>query len=147
MILVDTPVVVWLAFDPSQLSAKGKAAIEDARLQGGGLALSDITLLELAILSSRGRIRLGISLESFLTEVEARFTVLPISAGRACGRWRYQPPTPKIRRIELLAPQPWSKDSLCLPRTVKFVGRGHFPPFGEKALQLSRADRDPMVRR
>ena len=85
MILVDTHVVVWLAFDPSQLSAKGRAAIEDARLKGGGLAVSDITLLELATLSSKGRIRLGISLESFLTEVEARFTVLPIS-GRACVR-------------------------------------------------------------
>jgi PIN domain nuclease of toxin-antitoxin system len=85
MILVDTHVVVWLAFDPSQLSAKGRAAIEDARLKGGGLAVSDITLLELAILSSKGRIRLGISLESFLTEVEARFTVLPINS-RACVR-------------------------------------------------------------
>jgi PIN domain nuclease of toxin-antitoxin system len=85
MILVDTHVVVWLAFDPSQLSAKGRGAIEDARLKGGGLAISDITLLELATLSSKGRIRLGMSLESFLTEVEARFTVLPIS-GRACVR-------------------------------------------------------------
>jgi PIN domain nuclease of toxin-antitoxin system len=85
MILVDTHVVIWLAFDPSQLSAKGRAAIEDARLKSGGLAVSDITLLELAALSSKGRIRLRISLESFLTEVEARFTVLPIS-GRACVR-------------------------------------------------------------
>jgi len=85
VILVDTHVVVWLAFVPSQLSAKGRAAIEDARLKGGGLAISDITLLELATLSSKGRIRLGMSLESFLTEVEARFTVLPIS-GRACVR-------------------------------------------------------------
>jgi len=54
-------------------------------LKGGGLAVSDITLLELATLSSKGRIRLGISLESFLTEVEARFTVLPINS-RACVR-------------------------------------------------------------
>ena len=56
MILVDTHVVIWLAFDPSQLSAKGRVAIEDARLKGGGLAISDITLLELATLSSKGRI-------------------------------------------------------------------------------------------
>jgi hypothetical protein len=41
--------------------------------------LSDITLLELATLSSRGRIRLDISLESLLREVEARFIILPIS--------------------------------------------------------------------
>jgi PIN domain nuclease of toxin-antitoxin system len=49
------------------------------------LAISDITLLELATLAGKGRIHLDISLESFLQEVEARFVVLPIS-GRACAR-------------------------------------------------------------
>lgn len=85
MILADTHVVVWLAFEPSQLSRKARAAIDDARKNGDGLAISDITLLELATLASKGRIRLDISLESFLREVEARFVVLAIS-GRACVR-------------------------------------------------------------
>jgi PIN domain nuclease of toxin-antitoxin system len=85
VILVDTHVVVWLAFDKSKLSAKARVAIDDARQNGGGLAISDITLLELATLSSKRRIHLDISLESFLTEVEARFTVIAIS-GRACVR-------------------------------------------------------------
>lgn len=85
MILVDTHVVVWLAFDQAQLSKNARAAIDDARRNGDGLAISDISLLELAMLSSRGRIHLDISLESFLREVEARFIVLPIS-GRACVR-------------------------------------------------------------
>jgi PIN domain nuclease of toxin-antitoxin system len=49
------------------------------------LAISDITLLELTTLSRKARVRLDISLESFLREVEARFIVLPIS-GRACVR-------------------------------------------------------------
>ena len=85
MILVDTHVVVWLAFDQAQLSKNARAAIDDARQNGDGLAISDISLLELATLSSKRRIRLDISLESFLREVEARFIVLPIS-GRACVR-------------------------------------------------------------
>jgi PIN domain nuclease of toxin-antitoxin system len=85
VILVDTHVVVWLAFDQTQLSKNARAAIDDARRQGDGLAISDITLLELATLSSKGRIRLNISLESFLREIETRFTILPIS-GRACVR-------------------------------------------------------------
>jgi len=85
VILVDTHVVVWLAFDQNQLSKKARAAIDDARKKGEGLAISDITLLELATLASKGRIRLDISLESFLQEVEVRFVVLPIS-GRACAR-------------------------------------------------------------
>jgi len=83
VILVDTHVVIWLAFDANQLSRKARAAIDKARKGGDGLAISDITLLELATLESKGRLRLDISLESFLREVEARFVVLPIS-GRAC---------------------------------------------------------------
>ena len=85
VILLDTHVVLWLTTDPAKLSSKGKSAIEEARKNGDGLAISDITLLELATLASKGRIHLGISLESFLQEVEARFVVLPIS-GRACAR-------------------------------------------------------------
>ena len=85
VILLDTHVVLWLTTDPANLSVKAKSAIEDARKNGDGLAISDITLLELATLASKGRIHLGITLESFLREVEARFVVLPIS-GRACAR-------------------------------------------------------------
>jgi PIN domain nuclease of toxin-antitoxin system len=85
VILVDTHVVVWLAFDQAQLSKNSRAAINDARQSEDGLAISDITLLELAALSNKGRIRLNISLESFLHEVESRFVILPIT-GRACVR-------------------------------------------------------------
>jgi PIN domain nuclease of toxin-antitoxin system len=85
VILVDTHVVVWLAFDPSRLSKKARTAIDHARENGDGLAISDITLLELTTLASKGRIHLDISLESFLREVETRFVVLPIT-GRACVR-------------------------------------------------------------
>jgi PIN domain nuclease of toxin-antitoxin system len=99
VILVDTHVVVWLAFAPDQLSKKARNAIDDARQNGDGLAISDITLLELAILSNKGRIRLDISLESFLREVEARFTILPIT-GRACVRILGLPRRiPKTRQI------------------------------------------------
>jgi PIN domain nuclease of toxin-antitoxin system len=85
VILVDTHVVVWLALDQAQLSKNARAAINDARESGEGLAISDITLLELTTLSSRGRIHLDISLETFLREIEERFIVLPIS-GRTCVR-------------------------------------------------------------
>lgn len=85
VILLDTHVVVWLAFDPKQISRKARTAIDDARKNAGGLAISDITLLELATLAAKGRIALRISLESFLQEVESRFVVLPIN-GRACAR-------------------------------------------------------------
>lgn len=82
MILVDTHIVVWLALEPDRLSTKARSAVRDAR-RGEGLAISDISLLELATLVVKERVQLKTSLESFLREVEARFVVLPIT-GRAC---------------------------------------------------------------
>ena len=92
MILVDTHVVVWLAFDPGRLSRNAKTAIDDARRNGEGLAISDITLLELAVLEKQQRVKLEISLEAFLREVETRFIVLPITS-RACARMSGLPAT------------------------------------------------------
>jgi PIN domain nuclease of toxin-antitoxin system len=85
VILVDTHVVVWLALDHTKLSRRARSAIDEARRNADGLAICDITLLELAALFNKKRIHLQISLESFLGDVEARFVVLPIS-GRACVR-------------------------------------------------------------
>jgi PIN domain nuclease of toxin-antitoxin system len=80
LILLDTNVVLWVAFDADRLSKKAKQTIEEARRTGRGLAISDMTLLELAMLASKGSIRLNVSAESFLSQVETSFSVLPMSA-------------------------------------------------------------------
>ena len=80
MILLDTHVVVWLASDGARLSKKAKAAIDESRQAERGMAISDFTLYELSTLFRKKEIGLAISLESFLSEVEARFVVLPITA-------------------------------------------------------------------
>ena len=85
MILLDTHVVLWLKSDSARLSAKAKVTIQEARRHAEGLAISGITLLELATLAKNGRIQLSISLESMLQEIEAQFVVLPTSS-RACAR-------------------------------------------------------------
>jgi PIN domain nuclease of toxin-antitoxin system len=85
LILLDTHAVVWLALDETRISKKAGAAIAAARRAGDGLAISGVTLLELAMLSNKGRIQLDVSLESFMGEVESRFIVLPIT-GRICVR-------------------------------------------------------------
>jgi PIN domain nuclease of toxin-antitoxin system len=85
VILLDTHVVIWLAFDQERISKHARHAIDEARQQGRGLAISDITLLELAVLHRKARIRLNITLEAFLREVETRFIVLPMT-GQACVR-------------------------------------------------------------
>jgi PIN domain nuclease of toxin-antitoxin system len=51
LILLDTHVVIWLADDVTRISKKAEAAIVEARRAGDGLAISGVTLLELAMLS------------------------------------------------------------------------------------------------
>jgi PIN domain nuclease of toxin-antitoxin system len=102
LILVDTHIVVWLAFEEARLSKRARAAIMDARRNGQGLAISDISLLELARALSRERKHLGISVESALSEVELRFVVLPINSRislRAFGLPRSYPKDPADRII------------------------------------------------
>jgi PIN domain nuclease of toxin-antitoxin system len=83
LILLDTHVIIWLASDERRLSRRAKAAIDEARQADGGLAISDFTLYELSLLSRKRQIGLVISLEFFLSEVEKRFVVLPIT-GQVC---------------------------------------------------------------
>ena len=56
MILLDTHALVWMVADPKQLSRAASRAIQEA-LRKDGLAISAITLWELASLISRGRIQ------------------------------------------------------------------------------------------
>ena len=79
LILVDTHVVVWLAFDEARISKQAGSAILKARENGEGLAISDISLFELARVFNRERLGLASSVESALAEVERRFAVLPIT--------------------------------------------------------------------
>jgi PIN domain nuclease of toxin-antitoxin system len=83
MILLDTHVVVWLASGDARMSRSAQGTIDEARQSGSTLAISDITLMEIAQLSHRRRIEFPGGLESFLSEVERRFTVLPINGNIA----------------------------------------------------------------
>jgi PIN domain nuclease of toxin-antitoxin system len=80
MILLDTHVVLWLALEPAKVSTRAKAAIELARRDSQGLAISDISLLEIAIAEGKGRISLIAGLDAFLSDVQARFVVLPMTS-------------------------------------------------------------------
>jgi PIN domain nuclease of toxin-antitoxin system len=85
LILVDTHIVLWLALEPERISKRVQAVIEEARRNGTGLAISAMTLVEIATLFRKRRFHLAVSLESFLDELERRFVVLPINA-RTCAR-------------------------------------------------------------
>jgi len=80
LILLDTHVVIWLAQDYKRISTAAHAAIEDARNEDRGLAIADITLVEIAQLASHGRINLLPDAETVLSEVERHFVILPVTA-------------------------------------------------------------------
>lgn len=79
LILLDTHVVLWLAFDQARISKRARTRIEEARVNGEGLAISDITLFEFARALHRERAQFTTSIESALAEVEQRFVMLPIT--------------------------------------------------------------------
>ncbi|PYX52202.1 MAG: hypothetical protein DMG79_01275 [Acidobacteria bacterium] len=79
LILIDTHVVIWLAFEQERISKAAQAAIDDARQNQQALSISDFTMFELVMIFRKKRVGLNISLESFLFEVEQRFVILPIT--------------------------------------------------------------------
>jgi len=83
LILLDTHVVIWLSQDQRRISSRARDAITNTREGGQGLFVSSVTLLEIARLAHQKRIQLTPNLEAFLSEVERRFSVLPIT-GRIC---------------------------------------------------------------
>ena len=78
MILLDTHVLVWAAEGSDRLSRSAASAIRRAR-QHGGLAVSAITVWELAFLLSKGRIRSYGTIEASLRLLLEDVAVLPIT--------------------------------------------------------------------
>lgn len=81
MILLDTHVLTWLVADPERLSRQAASAIRRARVSDG-LAISAITVWELALLFARGVIRSQTTVESSVQNLLTRsgVVILPITA-------------------------------------------------------------------
>jgi PIN domain nuclease of toxin-antitoxin system len=95
LILLDTHVVLWLSYDHERVSPKAQAAIKQAREKECGIAISALSLIEIARLSSHGRINLTPDLGTFLSDIEQRFVVLPITAKIAVQASELPPAYPK----------------------------------------------------
>ena len=78
MILLDTHVLVWAAVGSDRLSRTAVSEIRRAR-RSGGLAISAMSLWELAFLLARGRIQMYGSVESSMRLLIEDVTVLPIT--------------------------------------------------------------------
>src|SRR6266568_7658928 len=107
MILLDTHIVIWLAFEPDKLSKRAKEAIRAARVEGG-LAIAGITLLELAWLAEKGRVETTLSVESFVRLCASKMTVLPI--------------TPEIAARAVSFPDAYTKEDRLIGATALVEG-------------------------
>lgn len=87
--------MIWLAQDFQRISPKARAVIGEARRRERGIAVSDITLFEIALLASRGRVNFKPDLERTLSEVERQFIVLPVTGNIALQAFELPPSYPK----------------------------------------------------
>jgi len=78
LIVLDTHVLLWAIVDSKKLSRAADAAIRRSR-QADGLAISAISLWELASLVARGRIRSYGTVESSVNRLIEGVTVKPVT--------------------------------------------------------------------
>lgn len=76
--LLDTHAVIWAAESDPRLGPGARALLEHCVT--GEAVISDITLLEVAMLAEKGRIRLAVPLKRYLLEIQANYPVLSIEA-------------------------------------------------------------------
>lgn len=70
MIVLDTHVWVWLVSDPKKLSRKAAAAIDRAVSEKIPIFVSSISVWEVAMLVSRGRLELSMDVRDWVTKSE-----------------------------------------------------------------------------
>jgi PIN domain nuclease of toxin-antitoxin system len=78
MNLLDTHILIWLLIAPENLAPKAKKVILAAR-KSGPLALSAISLWEMAWLAQNKRIDVDVSVDSFVKKCASYVQVLPIT--------------------------------------------------------------------
>jgi PIN domain nuclease of toxin-antitoxin system len=78
VILLDTYVLIWLASDPAKLSKKASSAIRRAS-HGTGIAISAITLWELAWLATHDRLEITGTVEAFVEKISSRTAIRPVT--------------------------------------------------------------------
>jgi len=80
VILVDTHALVWWVSDPKRIPTKARRALDAAVKARESVAVSSISIWEIAMLVARKRLEFTIDAESWITAVEALpfFTFIPL---------------------------------------------------------------------
>ena len=103
MIQLDTHSLLWLESEYEKLSHSARVAIEASVLAGERIAISAITLWEIALLARRKRILANVSIQSFLMDLEENYRVVPIVGTIAFLAAELPAPFPKDPMDRLIA--------------------------------------------
>lgn len=92
-ILLDTHILIWWRLDSRRLSRDRVRRLQDLESRQEPVAISAISLWEIAMLSARGRIEIAEPLDVWLGEIEghALIEVLPLTARIAAESVRLGP--------------------------------------------------------
>jgi PIN domain nuclease of toxin-antitoxin system len=102
VILLDTQAIAWMIAAPENLSKAAHDAISEAR-KGLGLAISDKSLWELAMMVTRHQMDIDMTLHAYLRHVESVCTVLPIDASVADRSMRFSSKFPRDPADKIIA--------------------------------------------
>jgi len=96
LILLDTHALAWLVAEPERLSRQAASAIRRARASDG-LAISSISIWELALLFARGALRSQSTTETAVQNLLSRsgVVVMPITAEVAAIATQFSDDYPK----------------------------------------------------
>jgi PIN domain nuclease of toxin-antitoxin system len=89
--LLDTHVLIWAAIDSSELTPSTRDLI--AHTPNEGLAIADVSLLEIAILADKNLIKLHQPLGDLIAGLTQIYTILPINP--AIAATAYELPLPQ----------------------------------------------------
>ena len=91
MIVLDSHVVLWLAFCPEKLSSAASGAIEVVESAGTAPMISAATLFEIAYAIRKGRVATAVPDSAFFARIRSRFRVVPIDSEIAQSAAQIEP--------------------------------------------------------
>jgi PIN domain nuclease of toxin-antitoxin system len=126
MILLDTHILIWLLVAPEKLSPKERKLIVEAR-KAGPLALSAISLWEIAWLIENKRIEVDVSVDSFVKKCVSYVQVLPITPEIAVRSVKFPKTFPADPQDRIICATAIVEDIRLLTRDKQIAKSGLVP--------------------
>ena len=104
-VLIDTHILIWWRSDPPRLSPRQAHILKDLEAQGRPASISAVSLRELALLGSRGRLEISAPWDLWLEELadHPMFDILPLTPRIAAESVRLGPDFPKDPADQIIA--------------------------------------------